>query len=160
MAAINVVRKRSREIFAGRNKLEFDYWLLLGAGALLVIGFLMVYSTTFDLGFRREDNPVHFVTRQMIAMLIGVKIAATSAASASGMYFAERRTASPSLSSRDMVATSIAVPPRGRRSDVRPAPKLLRRGRAQPAGGQPNRMSTSPASASCVHAAPHSSIAS
>lgn len=72
MAAINVVRKRSREIFAGRNKLEFDYWLLLGAGALLVIGFLMVYSTTFDLGFRREDNPVHFVTRQMIAMLIGV----------------------------------------------------------------------------------------
>jgi cell division protein FtsW len=72
MAAINVVKKRSSSLLAGRNKLAFDYWLLLATAALLVVGFLMVYSTTFDLGDRFEGNPVHFVTRQLTAMGLGV----------------------------------------------------------------------------------------
>lgn len=72
MAAINVVKKRGTSIWAGRNKLVFDYWLLLGAAALLVIGFLMVYSTTFDLGDRFKDNPVYYVTRQVTAMALGL----------------------------------------------------------------------------------------
>ena len=74
MAAINVVKKRSTSLLVGRNKLAFDYWLLLATGALLVVGFLMVYSTTFDLGDRFEGNPVYFVTRQIAAMAIGVAI--------------------------------------------------------------------------------------
>ena len=72
MAAINVVKKRGTSLLAGRNKLAFDYWLLLAAAALLVIGFLMVYSTTFDLGNRFEDNPVYFLTRQLVAMGLGI----------------------------------------------------------------------------------------
>lgn len=74
MAAINVVKKRSTSLLAGRNKLEVDYWLLLATVALLVIGLLMVYSTTFDLGDRYEGNPVYFVTRQMTAMGLGIAI--------------------------------------------------------------------------------------
>ena len=72
MAAINVVKKRGTTIWAGRNKLAFDYWLLLATAALLVIGFLMVYSTTFDLGDRFQDNPVYYLTRQVVAMGLGV----------------------------------------------------------------------------------------
>lgn len=72
MAAINVVKKRGTSLLAGRNKLAFDYWLLLATAALLVIGFLMVYSTTFDLGNRFEDNPVYFLTRQLVAMGLGI----------------------------------------------------------------------------------------
>lgn len=74
MATIQVVKKRGQTILAGRNKLAFDYWLLLGTAALLVFGFLMVYSTTFDLGLRFKDNPVYYMTRQVGAMVLGVSI--------------------------------------------------------------------------------------
>jgi cell division protein FtsW len=72
MAAINVVRKRTNSVLAGRNKYAFDYWLLLATGALLVVGFLMVYSTTFDLGDRFQGNPVYYMTRQVVAMALGI----------------------------------------------------------------------------------------
>jgi cell division protein FtsW len=71
MATINVVKKRGNTIWAGRNKLAFDYWLLLATAALLVFGFLMVYSTTFDLGLRFKDNPIYYMTRQVGAMVLG-----------------------------------------------------------------------------------------
>lgn len=74
MAAINVVKKRTTSLLAGRNKMAFDYWLLLASAALLVVGFLMVYSTTFDLGDRFESNPVYFLTRQLVAMGLGIAV--------------------------------------------------------------------------------------
>lgn len=74
MAAINVVKKRNTPLLAGRNKYAFDYWMLLATGALLVIGFLMVYSTTFDLGDRFQGDPVYYLTRQVGAMLGGIFI--------------------------------------------------------------------------------------
>ena len=76
MATISVVKKRGESLLAGRNKYAFDYWLLLAGAALLVFGFLMVYSTTFDLGLRFKDNPVYYLTRQIGAMGLGVVIAA------------------------------------------------------------------------------------
>ncbi|MBK7216858.1 MAG: cell division protein FtsW [Candidatus Promineofilum sp.] len=72
MATINVVKKRSEPLLAGRNKYAVDYWLLLGTAALLVVGFLMVYSTTFDLGLRFKDNPTYYMTRQVGAIVLGV----------------------------------------------------------------------------------------
>ncbi len=74
MTTFQVVKKRGESLLAGRNKLAFDYWLLLGTAALLVFGFLMVYSTTFDLGLRFKDNPVYYMTRQVGAMALGVMI--------------------------------------------------------------------------------------
>lgn len=74
MTTINVVKKRSEPLLAGRNKYAVDYWLLLGTAALLVFGFLMVYSTTFDLGLRFKDNPVYYMTRQVGAMALGIMV--------------------------------------------------------------------------------------
>lgn len=74
MAAINVVKKRGIPLFAGSNKHAFDYWLLLAIGALLVFGLLMVFSTTFDLGFRFKDDSMYYITRQIGAMAIGLLI--------------------------------------------------------------------------------------
>ncbi len=76
MTAINVVKKRGEPLLAGRNKYAVDYWLLLGTAALLVFGFLMVYSTTFDLGLRFKDNPVYYMTRQVGAMALGLALVA------------------------------------------------------------------------------------
>ncbi len=77
MAPINVVKQRREPLLAtSRNKYNVDVWLLLGAAALLVFGFLMVYSTTFDLGFRFKDNPVYYMTRQVGAMVLGVGLIA------------------------------------------------------------------------------------
>jgi cell division protein FtsW len=75
MATINVVKKRGAPILAGRNKFAFDYWLLLATVALLAFGFLMVFSTTFDLGVRFKDNAVYYMTRQVGAMGLGIGIA-------------------------------------------------------------------------------------
>ena len=72
MATISVVKKRGESILAGRNKYTVDYWLLLATAALLVFGFLMVYSTTFDLGLRFKENPVYYLTRQMGALAGGL----------------------------------------------------------------------------------------
>ncbi len=46
MATINIVKKRGSAILAGRNKYNFDYWLMLATAALLVLGFLMVYPVS------------------------------------------------------------------------------------------------------------------
>lgn len=72
MAAINVLKKRSDPILAVRNKYAVDYWLLLAIGALATFGFLMVYSTTFDLGVLYKENAAYYITRQLVAMGLGI----------------------------------------------------------------------------------------
>lgn len=76
MTTLNVVKRRSASLLAGRNKYAVDYWLLLATAALLVVGFLMVYSTTFDLGDRFKGDPVYYLTRQVGAMGLGILIVA------------------------------------------------------------------------------------
>lgn len=71
MASVSVVRKKSNRVRPG-VKLYFDYWLLLAATGLVVVGMLMVYSTTFDLGMLVHDQPTYFFKRQLGALAIGV----------------------------------------------------------------------------------------
>lgn len=71
MASVTVVRKKSDRVRPG-IKLYFDYWLLLAATGLTVIGMLMVYSTTFDLGLLIHDKPTYFFQRQLGALAIGI----------------------------------------------------------------------------------------
>ncbi len=47
MATVNVVRRRSSRALPG-IRFQIDYWLLLAVAGLLVVGMLMVYSSTFD----------------------------------------------------------------------------------------------------------------
>ncbi len=75
MTTLNVIRKNRNRVRRGL-KLRFDYWLVLSIAGLLVVGMLMVYSTTFDYGLRFFDKPTHFLSRQFIAMIIGIAGAA------------------------------------------------------------------------------------
>ncbi len=49
-----------------------DYLLLLTTAALLMIGLLMVYSTTFDWGYARFGDPLHQVKQQVLWTVLGV----------------------------------------------------------------------------------------
>ncbi len=44
----------------------------LAVAGLLVLGMLMVYSTTFDYGMRFKDEATYYFKRQFMALLLGV----------------------------------------------------------------------------------------
>lgn len=71
MSNINVVRKQNSRVHPGLF-FQFDYWLLLAVAGLLVIGMLMVYSTTFDYGLRFQDDSAYYIERQFGAMVLGL----------------------------------------------------------------------------------------
>ncbi|HFQ93213.1 MAG TPA: hypothetical protein ENK32_04340, partial [Anaerolineae bacterium] len=74
MSTINVVRKKTNRVTPGL-KFQFDYWLILAASGLVLIGMLMVYSTTFDYGLRFQDDATYYFRRQFTALLIGLAAA-------------------------------------------------------------------------------------
>ncbi|NJN54494.1 MAG: FtsW/RodA/SpoVE family cell cycle protein [Anaerolineae bacterium] len=71
MANVTVIRKKSSRVKPAL-RFQFDYWLLLAVAGLLVIGMLMVYSTTFDYGLRFKDDATYYFQRQMMALIIGM----------------------------------------------------------------------------------------
>jgi cell division protein FtsW len=71
MTTVTVVRKKTNRVRPGL-KLQFDYWLLLVVAGLLVMGMLMVYSTTFDYGLRFFDDSTYYFRRQILAVAIGL----------------------------------------------------------------------------------------
>jgi cell division protein FtsW len=71
MASVNVVRKRTVRVHPAL-KLQFDYWLLLIMAGLLVLGMLIVYSSTFWLGIEAKDgDALYYIRRQFVAFLLG-----------------------------------------------------------------------------------------
>jgi cell division protein FtsW len=70
MTTVNIVRKRSNRVNPVL-RFRFDYWLLLAVAGLLVLGMLMVYSTTFDYGLRFQDDATYYFRRQFLALGIG-----------------------------------------------------------------------------------------
>ncbi len=52
--------------------LDFDRYLLLVVAALLAIGLLMVYSTTFDWSYLEFGSPVRIFLRQVRSAIIGL----------------------------------------------------------------------------------------
>lgn len=74
MATVSVVRSKKSDRVRPAIKLQFDYWLLLAIVGLCVIGMLMVYSTTFDLGLLAKGDSTYYFRRQMMALLLGVAI--------------------------------------------------------------------------------------
>ncbi len=71
MTTLNVIRKKRSQVRPGQFFLV-DYWLALAVAGLLVIGMLMVYSTTFDLGLLWHDKSTYFFEKQLIAMFAGI----------------------------------------------------------------------------------------
>ncbi len=70
MTTVNIVRKRSN-LVNPVLRFRFDYWLLLAVAGLLVLGMLMVYSTTFDYGLRFQDDATYYFRRQFLALGLG-----------------------------------------------------------------------------------------
>ena len=58
----------------GHGRREPDYVLILVVAALVLLGLLMVYSTTFDWGYA-EGNPFRFVERQAMWLALGIGLA-------------------------------------------------------------------------------------
>ncbi|MCA9933269.1 MAG: cell division protein FtsW [Ardenticatenaceae bacterium] len=71
MATVNVVRKRSNRVMPA-IRFQFDYWLMLAVAGLLVVGMLMVFSTTFDYGILFKNEATYYIERQMWALLLGL----------------------------------------------------------------------------------------
>lgn len=68
---VNVVRRKTNRVHHG-IRFRFDYWLMLALAGLLVIGMLMVFSTTFDYGLRFWDDSTYYLRRQFSALGIGL----------------------------------------------------------------------------------------
>jgi cell division protein FtsW len=71
MTSVNVIRKRSSRVRPGLG-FQFDYWLLLAVAGLVVIGLLVVYSTTFDYGLRFQNDSTYYFRRQFTSLLMGL----------------------------------------------------------------------------------------
>lgn len=52
-----------------------DYLLILITAALLMLGLLMVYSTTFDWGYSNYGDPFYWVKRQVLWLMVGIIVA-------------------------------------------------------------------------------------
>ena len=69
--AVQVVRQVKP--VSGRSRApQLDYPLLIALGALLAVGLMMVYSTTFDWGYQQYGDPAYFVVRQALWLLLGL----------------------------------------------------------------------------------------
>ena len=51
---------------------RLDYPLMITVGALVAIGLMMVYSTTFDWGYQQYGDAAYFLVRQGVWLLLGV----------------------------------------------------------------------------------------
>jgi cell division protein FtsW len=72
MTSIRLIGKQTNRVRAPL-KLRFDYWLALTVAALLVVGMLMIYSTTFDYGVLYQDgDATYYFRRQFTALLLGL----------------------------------------------------------------------------------------
>ncbi len=51
---------------------SIDYLLVITVAALTIIGLMMIYSTTFYLGYQLHDQPTYFFLRQLVWVGLGV----------------------------------------------------------------------------------------
>jgi cell division protein FtsW len=55
-------------------RMRTDYVLILALAALVILGLMMVYSSTFDMAYVYYDNPNRFFTRQLIWTGLGTVV--------------------------------------------------------------------------------------
>lgn len=74
MASTTMTTKRIDRAKPGTT--HVDYVLLLSVAALLLIGLMMVYSTTFDWSYANTENPLSYFTRQTMVVALGLVLMA------------------------------------------------------------------------------------
>ena len=72
MATIDATVKQSGRIRSGSG--HIDYPLLLSVAVLLLIGLMMVYSTTFDWSYSETENPLSIFARQAMWVALGLLV--------------------------------------------------------------------------------------
>jgi cell division protein FtsW len=70
MASVDMANRQTER--ARLRTTQMDYILLLSVAALLLIGLMMVYSTTFDWSFAETANPLSFFLRQTMWVALGL----------------------------------------------------------------------------------------
>jgi cell division protein FtsW len=70
MASADLTAKRIERVRFGTARA--DYLLLLDVAALLLVGLMMAYSTTFDWSYNETSNPMTFFIKQMMWVVMGV----------------------------------------------------------------------------------------
>jgi cell division protein FtsW len=71
MATTESVRRVER-VTQGKTWPRLDYILAVTVGALLVIGLMMVYSSTFDLAYQSKEQPAYYLIRQVMWVALGL----------------------------------------------------------------------------------------
>ncbi|MFQ5578734.1 MAG: putative lipid II flippase FtsW, partial [Anaerolineae bacterium] len=51
---------------------SIDYLLIVATCALIIVGLMMIYSTTFYLGYQLHDQPTYFFVRQLVWVALGI----------------------------------------------------------------------------------------
>lgn len=51
---------------------SIDYLLIITVAALTIVGLMMIYSTTFYLGYQLHDQPTYFFLRQLLWVGLGI----------------------------------------------------------------------------------------
>ncbi len=73
MATTESVRRVER-VTQGKTWPRLDYILAITAGALLVMGLMMVYSSTFDLAYQAKGQPAYYLIRQVMWVAFGLAV--------------------------------------------------------------------------------------
>jgi cell division protein FtsW len=68
----NAAVRRVERVRFGTGRI--DYVLLLTVAALLLIGLMMVYSTTFDWSYAETGSPMSFLARQAVWVVLGLVV--------------------------------------------------------------------------------------
>ena len=53
-------------------KVRLDAWIALATASLVIAGFMVVYSSSFDLAFQAHNDPFYYLRTQVIAGLLGL----------------------------------------------------------------------------------------
>jgi len=72
MAAKTATYKRTRQ--ARLMRMRTDYVLVLVVAALIILGLMMVYSSTFDMAYVTYGKPSYFLVRQLVWTALGLGI--------------------------------------------------------------------------------------
>ncbi len=54
---------------------QLDYPLLTAVGVLIALGFMLIYSGSYDLALQEQNNPAYYLLRQLIFAAIGAVVA-------------------------------------------------------------------------------------
>jgi cell division protein FtsW len=66
--------RRIEQVTSPKAWPRLDYLLAVTVGALIIIGMMMVYSSTFDMAYQSDQPPTAFLVRQLIGMGIGLAV--------------------------------------------------------------------------------------